>query len=558
MDLAALGKEPISPDQPCGSDTRYDPLFEQLQAEVDRSSLPSVAGAVDWEKVVILATEVLSQKSKDLLVAGYLAVALIHTRQLRGLAVALKVYRDLLECHGSGLFPERQRGRLRSVEWWLEKSEMALEPLNDCSIDPNELVSMQENVEKLGQLLDGLLPEAPSLQVLRGFLQRAAQSPATIDSDRTPPETESPSAPIAEGQEPAQAVVERKMPPPPDNRIAVEECLQPLLETAILLRDRDLGNPLAYRFFRFVCWAGVVDLPPTNAGRTLLSPPSVQLRNQLAELRRGGDSKTLLEAVEGQLGQFIFWLDLNRLAAEALAGLGSVQTAVDAVVEETSFLLQRLPGLDKLAFADGFPFADADTRQWLKRTMLGVEKGAVAHPIRTADLKLELDDARRPGELDAAGTLIGEWELMEGIDRFQARLKDSSSERERLRWRLALSRELMDAEQTKYALPQLEQVITDIANYRLEVYEPALALEGLKLAWRGFRSQAESHFKEKAMDVLQQIGRIDLAEMVRLSQLREVAVSRSLSEESPPSQSQLPTKEVNHEQRSVSCTEGEG
>jgi type VI secretion system protein VasJ len=121
--------------------------------------------------------------------------------------------------------------------------------------------------------------------------------------------------------------------------------------------------------------------------------------------------------------------------------------------------------------------------------------------------------------MGAAFALIGEGKLTEGIDRLLARVKNNSSGRERLRWRLALSRVLMDAEQTVYALPQLEQAVTDIDNYRLEAYEPAMALEGLKLAWQGFRSQSEPHFKEKAMDVLYHIGRIDLTEMVRLSQI---------------------------------------
>jgi len=35
MELIELGKEPISPEQPAGEDVRYDPVFEELQAEID-------------------------------------------------------------------------------------------------------------------------------------------------------------------------------------------------------------------------------------------------------------------------------------------------------------------------------------------------------------------------------------------------------------------------------------------------------------------------------------------------------------------------------------------
>ena len=73
MDLLFLGKDPIAPDQPTGSDVRYSPEFEALQAEMDKLSLPRAIGTLDWEKVADQAAEILARKSKDLLVASYLA-----------------------------------------------------------------------------------------------------------------------------------------------------------------------------------------------------------------------------------------------------------------------------------------------------------------------------------------------------------------------------------------------------------------------------------------------------------------------------------------------------
>ena len=45
MDLLSLGKEPISADQPTGSDVRYEPEFEELQAEIDKMSNPAASGS---------------------------------------------------------------------------------------------------------------------------------------------------------------------------------------------------------------------------------------------------------------------------------------------------------------------------------------------------------------------------------------------------------------------------------------------------------------------------------------------------------------------------------
>lgn len=75
---------------------------------------------------------------------------------------------------------------------------------------------------------------------------------------------------------------------------------------------------------------------------------------------------------------------------------------------------------------------------------------------------------------------------------------------------------LLDAKQGKLALPHLEQVLRDIDTYRLEEYEPALTLRGLKLALSGLESQTEPSFKVKAADVLYRIARLDMAEAIRL------------------------------------------
>jgi type VI secretion system protein VasJ len=66
MEIDSLGKDPIQPDQPAGSDVRYEPEYEQLQAEIDKLSSPSASGGIDWKKVNDLAVSILDKKCKDL------------------------------------------------------------------------------------------------------------------------------------------------------------------------------------------------------------------------------------------------------------------------------------------------------------------------------------------------------------------------------------------------------------------------------------------------------------------------------------------------------------
>ncbi|MBW2109755.1 MAG: type VI secretion system ImpA family N-terminal domain-containing protein, partial [Deltaproteobacteria bacterium] len=113
MDLASLGKQPVSEKAPTGADVRYEPAFEELQAEIDKLSNPSASGEMDWNKVNTLAAQILSEQAKDLLVASYLAVAQIHTAGIEGFGIGLSVYRDLLETFWEDLFPKKKRMRGR-------------------------------------------------------------------------------------------------------------------------------------------------------------------------------------------------------------------------------------------------------------------------------------------------------------------------------------------------------------------------------------------------------------------------------------------------------------
>ena len=56
-----------------------------------------------------------------------------------------------------------------------------------------------------------------------------------------------------------------------------------------------------------------------------------------------------------------------------------------------------------------------------------------------------------------------------------------------------------------------------IETYRLETWDPLLALEGLKLVWTGYNSHTGDEAKGKVEAVLSQIAKLDPAEALKLS-----------------------------------------
>ena len=526
MDISELGRHPISIDKPAGVDIRYDPAFDELQTEVDKLSSPAAAGSVNWEKVCRFASEILMNRSKDLVAAGYLAVSLIYRRRNDGFAMGLNLYLDLLEHFWEDLYPpkHRARGRIRAVEWWAEKTEMALKQQKDLSFSPVQLELIRNNLSRLEILLSERLESAPSLigirEILSGFSHEVGEAPRS-ESRMSPvsdTEEESPSLQVnTEEDKAGEGSPSRDIVSSHEAEHTLQEGMNRIREASFYLWHQDLAVSIAYRMTRKAAWYSVEDLPPAVNGRTRIAPPTTVEKNLLFELRNKGDAEALLKAAEARITQYIFWLDLNRLSAEALSRLGTrFEKAHNAVCQETAFLLHRLPGLEELSFSDGTPFATPETRQWLESI---VYRGSSVGDISCSfpDTPLVEMETVIGQSIDEIQVLLRQGKLVEAMENVQEKLRASSSRREKLLWRLALSRMLVDIGKPKLAIPHIDQILMDMDRHDLEEYEPSLAMRGLRLAWLALDAQTEQKFKDRATDALHRIGRMDMPEMVRLA-----------------------------------------
>ena len=536
MDLSSLGKTPIHPENPTGSDARYDPDFEALQAEIDKLSSPSATNGVDWKKVNDSAARILSEKSKDLVVASYLAISQIHLNQIDGFATGTAVLRDLLENYWETLYPpkKRMRGRIGAVNFWAEKAEALLDSMT-AKADRETLEVISQSLTELDALLSEHLPDPPALHAIKrhinDFITQATEAPAavaqteTITADQAAaPETVAETTP-----QPEPNPAPRPQPTPSEAAQTTEAAgseqdaiknantgFQAIRNAGIFLFEKDPKNADAYRYRRIATWAKVSDLPPQNGGKTQIPPPTDQDMTPLKDLKSSGNWHLLLQTSEQKLSRFIYWFDLCRLSAEALLRLGpDYQKAHKAVCDETGFFLHRVPGIEDLAFSDGTPFADTETRQWLKNISLGAAP-AGAGAIALGDADAESGDRNQMAEvMENAKSLAGQQKIMEAVGLIQNQLRGCGSEKQALTWRMALCQILLGSEFKHLAVPHIEQVIADVDAYRLEEWEPEIALKGLTLAWTGISSLADN--RDLADDLLKRIARLDPAEALRLS-----------------------------------------
>jgi type VI secretion system protein VasJ len=359
-----------------------------------------------------------------------------------------------------------------------------------------------------------LRPIQRALEVVPSVSEKKPETEAAPVTDQPPePEMKREAAKVAPAAAEPEALATLQ-----DAQKVISSGMQKVRQAATFLLETDLTNAMAYRYRRIAAWSVVSALPPASDGQTQIPPPAPQILQSLLEFREDGNWKALIMGAEQRLSQYIFWFDLNRLVAEALGNLGDgYENANDAVCQETALFIHRLPGLVGMTFSDGTPFADPETGQWLKGIALGIGSVGDAAAPTPASVKGPDETGRMAKTLAEAQALAKKKKLLEAVQLLQAELKTCVSQQEALLWRLALCRMLIKSKRTDMAVPHLDLILKDIETYRLETWDPRLALDGLKLVWTAYSTHTTAEAKGKAEAVLSQIAKLDPAEALKLS-----------------------------------------
>jgi type VI secretion system protein ImpA len=119
---------PIPGDNPCGENLRWDPIYDQINTarrEQDRDAFGGDdAVEPDWGFVLDATTEAIAQRSKDLMLSGYLVQALVEKHGFPGLRDGLRLLNGLLDAFWEGLYPQTADGdlepRAAPIVWMTE------------------------------------------------------------------------------------------------------------------------------------------------------------------------------------------------------------------------------------------------------------------------------------------------------------------------------------------------------------------------------------------------------------------------------------------------------
>jgi type VI secretion system protein ImpA len=107
---AILG--PLPGDNPAGENLRYTPVYDEIKEArraddpLDRGDWDREIKTADWDKVIALSVEALTEKTKDLQIAAWLTEALTITEGFEGLVAGLRILTGFLNNFWDHVYPE--------------------------------------------------------------------------------------------------------------------------------------------------------------------------------------------------------------------------------------------------------------------------------------------------------------------------------------------------------------------------------------------------------------------------------------------------------------------
>ncbi len=325
-------------------------------------------------------------------------------------------------------------------------------------------------------------------QLLKRKLEVEPDAPE-FNAAGVPPEADigAPPLPNFAGAAPPPAVVVGAGRPLAAEAASRDDAAARIVSAARYLRQSDPYNPASYLLLRGFRW-GELRAGGQQVDPRLLEAPATPVRTQLKMLLLDGKWKELIETCETVMGtpQGRGWIDLQRYALTACDSLEAGYHFVGrAIRAELRTLLADLPQLLEMTLMDDTPTANAETRAWLRNSVLS-EGAAIAAAGTNGNGAAEGDGEPRPRDVRAlaqAEARAGRAER--GIAILTRELEREKTRRGRFLYQTQLAKIMVDAGHEAVAKPLLEELIGSIEAHKLEEWEAGdLIAQPLALLYR--------------------------------------------------------------------------
>ncbi|MDR8729180.1 type VI secretion system protein TssA [Burkholderia pseudomultivorans] len=494
---------PLPGDTGVGRDPGYEDRFFELREETQKLS------GIDDGLIVGACEQLLKEAGKDLRLAGYYAFARLRQDGPSGFADGLELAAALVDRYGETVLPARAEAKRGALEM-LATARMIELLESRGAFAP---VDLERALAALDVLVarTAMWPEAarPNLQPLVSSFERRNEPARSAEQD-----TGMASAPSA-------ATVYSTI-------ISTRDLLDQVRTMAVWLRDQENGYLPSVRLARSVRWDTLHEVPPADAAsHTRLVAPRGELRQQMKRLVLQKQWHELLERVEGAFMEGVnhLWFDLQYFQHVALDHVGApYSTWRELLRADFALFLERLSGIERLAFNDGTPFADDATLEWIARhaVVRDLEAGEALAPL---PVSADSEDGTA-GDWPEIETQARELAAREGIEAafgWLEALPGMKTDRHRYLQRLVMARLADHAGRPDTALALLAELDASCRSVPLMRWEPTLVFEVKQQLIRALRAMSNRKDADKQM-LARRIGELQ-AELTVLDPARALALS---------------------------------
>ncbi|MGZ2749427.1 type VI secretion system protein TssA [Burkholderia stagnalis] len=495
---------PLAGDSGVGRDPGYEDVFFQLREETQRLS------GIDDGLIVRSCEQLIKEIGKDLRLAGYFAFARLRQDGPAGFADGLELAAALVDRFGETVLPARAEAKKGALE--MLATARVIELLD--SRGEFAPIDLERALAALDVLVagTGAWPEAarPNLQPLVSHFERKGEPVRTADAETVASVTTATASAMSSAIN------------------STRDLLDQARTMALWLRDQENGYLPSVRLVRSIRWDTLHEVPPADVtARTRLVPPRGELRQHMKRLVLQKQWHELLERVEGAFMEGVnhLWFDLQYFQHVALDHVGApYNTWRELLRADFALFLERLPGIERLAFNDGTPLADDTTLEWIARhaVVRDLEAGEAVAPLAvSAD-----SDGDAAGDWPEIETQARELAGREGVEAAFAWLEalpGMRTDRHRYLQRLVMARLADHAGRPDTALALLAELDTSSRSLPLMRWEPALVFEVKQQLVRALKAMSNRKDADKPA-LARRIGELQ-AELTVLDPARALTLS---------------------------------
>ncbi|KTD65728.1 hypothetical protein Lspi_0440 [Legionella spiritensis] len=499
--IAKLGKKAIPGEHPSGYDCHAMPGYQFIRNEIGKLTDVAQVTEIDWEQIINESVAILQFRSKDILVACYLAYALVRQYGCDGLQTGSLLIYNLLYYYFDGLYPQNKPKTLgNAISWYFEHGYKYLQHQEFDYSDTRNIKRTMANLEAIYNIT-----RSHKLDI--SCHEKFQQQLKTLSGEQQPEEPEN--TPEAKKTEslPAPSIPEAS-----ESQVGQQQGFTILLQSARHLLETSVTDPYAYYLNRIASWGMISTIPVIEEGNTLVAPPDsfnmerIKLPNQ--------NPVALIRLIEEILPQEPFWFDLQIMALDLLQKAGEdFQPCHDVVKQEFFHLLHRFPGMELLTFNDGTPFLNekhAITLTNLKATKL------INAAERISDLTTQQQDQLR--NIKQVISNLPRKNYARELNQLDLINKEAISDKVKLIAYISICEELLQRSNYDILKPYLGFMLDIIKTHQLNTWDPCIALEALVVLYRGLKAMPGAPIASEQDLVFSMITKIDMNIAFELSQ----------------------------------------